>query len=453
MNEWATHCAGLKKTILRKPSMLYLFSTVVSMAAVWSVIAFYATIGMAAETATWKIGDPIVTYWAGPGYDTNVKLTDAAAKQIVDVGMNLVWVGSDEELETARKHGLRVMYVNRSILQPESLEDPARRAQLDALIERVSKNPAMYTYHLVDEPDATRFPALAKLVDYLRQRDPAHFAYIDLLPNYASDDNYQTKGYDAYLETYLHTVHPSFLSYDHYQFRTDSDSSGYLQNLGQMSAKAKSIGVPFMNIVQAASWDRGGVRIPTADQERFLAYTTMAYGAQAICYYVWCWPEHHGGIVNPDGTPSAVYDVIKKTNHEFVAVVKQYQPLKWIGAYLKGYRADALPPGTVQLPNDSPFDVAAVSNEASYQNGAPLQGVLFGLFGMNDKTPSDATCALVVNLDYSAAKKYKVTATQNLSIFNADTRLWTATNQREVMLDLPPGGGTLVGISTAVSVP
>ena len=86
------------------------------------------------------------------------------------------------------------------------------------------------------------FAGLARIVDYLRQRDPAHMAYIDLFPNYASDEAYGTKGYDAYLDTFVRTVKPSFFSYDHYQFRTKSDSSGYLQNLAEVRQRAKAAG-------------------------------------------------------------------------------------------------------------------------------------------------------------------------------------------------------------------
>ena len=218
-----------------------------------------------------------------------------------------------------------------------------------------------------------------------------------------------------------------------------------------MRQKAITAGIPFMNIVQAASWDRGGVRIPTPDQERFLVYTTLAYGAEGISYYVWCWPGHQGGIVTPDGKPTAIYDTLKTINREFVAIAKQYQPLKSLGAYLKGYRAGGLPPGTATLPENSPFDVSGLPNEATYQDGKPLIGVLLGLFGAKDVSPADATLALVVNLDYAVGKKYTVTGLGNLSVFNAATGAWTATNQREAVLDLPPGGGVLVGLTSAVA--
>jgi hypothetical protein len=400
-----------------------------------------------APTASrWRIGTPIVTYWAGPGYDTSSRLTDASAKQMVDVGMNLAWAGSLAELEVARRNGLRAMYVDRSLLLPASLDDPALRQRLDALVDSVRNHPALYAYHLVDEPGASKFAGLARIVEYLRRRDPAHLAYIDLYPNYADDASYGTKGYDAYLDSFIRTVKPSLLSYDHYQFMETSDTGLYLKNLAEVGQKAKSAGVPFMNIVQAAQWK--GTRLPTADQERFLAYTTMAYGAQGISYFVWCWPGSQGGIMRPEGKPTAIYNVLKATNREFVAIAKQYQSLKSIGAYLKGYRSGGLPPGTTQLPDHSPFDIREVSNDATYQDGIPLCGVLFGLYGANDASLADATHALVVNLDYTSAKTYSVAGPENLSVFNAATGVWTAVNDRRATLDLPPGGGKLVQATT-----
>lgn len=419
------------------------------MAAVLVIATSIVTLDRAEAQAAWGIGDPIVTYWAGPGYDSSAPLTDAAAKQMVDLGINLAWAGSIADLEVAQRHGLRAMYVDRSLIAPAFVDDPALRPRLDALVDSVRNNPAMYAYHITDEPGAAEFPRLRRIVDYLRERDPAHVAYIDLFPNYAADAALGTNGYNAYLDAFISTVQPSFFSYDHYQFRTDSDSSGYLQNLGEFREKAKLAGIPFMNIVQAASWDRGGVRIPTGHQERFLAYTTLAYGAQGISYYVWCWPGHQGGIVQTDGKPTAIYDVLKTTNREFVAIARQYQSRKSIGAYLKGYRSTGLPPGTVALPSTSPFDIVSVPNDGIYKDGSPLSGVLFGLFGADDGSPADATLALVVNLDYSAGKKYNVTGPGNLSVFNATTGVWTATNSPQAALDLPPGGGVLIGVTSA----
>ncbi|HTE19928.1 MAG TPA: hypothetical protein VK689_16310, partial [Armatimonadota bacterium] len=45
-----------------------------------------------APRSEWKIGSPIVTYWAGPGFPSGgVALTDASARLLAEGGWNLVW--------------------------------------------------------------------------------------------------------------------------------------------------------------------------------------------------------------------------------------------------------------------------------------------------------------------------------------------------------------------------
>ena len=114
--------------------------------------------------STWKIGTPIVTAWDTP------TLTDAVANQIVEGGWNLV-LCQEAQLDVAKRHGLRAM-LNDALVRPEAFANPAQRAKLDALIDRVKNHPAMYSYFIVDEPAADKFPVLGKLVAYLRQRNP-----------------------------------------------------------------------------------------------------------------------------------------------------------------------------------------------------------------------------------------------------------------------------------------
>ena len=426
--------------------------------AFWTAAVVAAAVGSLTltprqATSAWTIGDPIVTYWAGPGYDGSVPLTDAVAEQMVDVGMNVVWAASEAEVDLAGQHGLRALYQNRAVLLPENLDDPMMRAALDATVDGLRNNPALYGYHVRDEPSAAEFSGLGQLVDYLRERDPDHLARINLFPIGPAPATLGAPNYDTYVNQFVSTVQPALLSYDHYSFTTTGDEGGYLQNLGIISQKAKSAGIPFMNIVQAAGW--GNMRIPTNNEERFLAYTTLAYGAQGICYYTWStWapdPEIQGGIVNSDGTPN--YSTIKSTNQEFVAIAKQYQPLNSIGTYLKGYSSGHLPPGTTLLPGDSPFDITSVSNNRTYNHWDPLKGVLLGLFDEDGATVADATYALLVNLDYTASKTYTVTGSENLSVFDATTGVWTATGHNYATLDLLPGGGKLVGFTSVVPVP
>ena len=64
--------------------------------------------------ASWNLGTPIVTYWAGPA------LTDTAAQQMADGGFNLVWC-TEKELDVAKRHGLRAQ-LHDPLLSPDTAE-------------------------------------------------------------------------------------------------------------------------------------------------------------------------------------------------------------------------------------------------------------------------------------------------------------------------------------------
>jgi len=148
------------------------------LAAGW-MLAATARAANADDTGRWQVGTPIATYWLGP------PMTDATAKQMADGGFNLVWCSPDE-LDAAQRHGLRGM-LQSDLLAPEALDDPAKLQGLNALIDRAKSHPALYAYYVTDEPNASRFAALGRLVAYLRERDPAHLAYINLFPTCSSE--------------------------------------------------------------------------------------------------------------------------------------------------------------------------------------------------------------------------------------------------------------------------
>jgi hypothetical protein len=383
----------------------------------------------------WHVGAPIVTYWAGP------TMTDKTAVQMAEGGWNLVWCG-EKELDVPARHGLRAQLQD-SLLTPTSLEDPARKSQLNALIERVKRNPALYSYFITDEPNATNFPGLGKLVAYLREKDPQHLAYINLFPTYASNDQLGNSGekvaaYQAHLRSYLKTVNPSLISYDHYQFTAKGDSPDYFLNLALIQQAANEFRSPFLNIVQAATWTPS-MRVPTPDEMRFLVYTTLAYGAQGISYYVYCCQGHTGGIANPDGSPTPLYDALKVLNGDFVAIARELQPLKSLGVY----HAGMIPPGGEPIPDKAAFVFDPPLAQEQYKPPQPLQGALIGVFGKASKRPKP-TYALVANLDYKSERALGVRATRELEIFDASTHEWHRCKQRWVEIQLSPGTGKLI---------
>ncbi len=389
----------------------------------------------------WKVGTPIVTYWCSPG------ITAPVAKQMAEGGFNVVCCASEQELNVCQQHGLRAQF-HSGLFAPATLDSPAEKKKLDELIEKVRNHPALYSYFVRDEPCATDFAGLGRIVAYLREKDPKHLAYINLFPTYASNEQLGTKGdvepaYREHLRQYLDMVKPALLSYDNYRFAVAGDLEQYFLNLAIVRQAALQSGLPFLNIVQSSSWDPS-MRVPNGDEMRYLVYTTLAYGAQGISYFVYYHPEIKGGIALADGTPTPIYHALKTLNPEFVAIAAQLQPLRSLAVY----HAGMLPQGTVALPADAPFRVDPPVAAIPYENLKPVQGVLLGYFGSADQA-AKPTHAVVVNLDYKAPRTVALVGPGNLEVFDATAKTWSPAGAARTQLQLPPGGGKLVRIEAA----
>ncbi|OHE76058.1 MAG: hypothetical protein A2107_05930 [Verrucomicrobia bacterium GWF2_62_7] len=390
-----------------------------------------------ARGETWRMGKPIVTYWAGP------PMTDATAKQMAEGGWNLVWC-KENELDVARSHGLRAL-LHDGLTSPHNFDKTETKPKLAALIHRVQRHPALYAYFLDDEPNASLFPTLGRLVACLRERDPAHLAYINLFPTYASNKQLGNDGdtvtaYKQHLRQFIETVKPGFISYDHYHFSVKGDNDQYFLNLAMIRQAALDAGLPFLNIVQASSWTPS-MRVPNGDELRWLVYTSLAYGAQGISYFVYCHPKIEGAMAKADGTPTPLYHAAKPLNREFVAIASQLQPLRSLGAY----HAGMLPNGAVPLPPDAAFRLDPAPPAVECKPLQPVQGVLMGCFGKPAKKPK-ATHVVVVNLDYKQGARTKLTGTGVFSAFDATTGKWSRAGRDHVEIELPRGGGKLLRI-------
>jgi hypothetical protein len=410
------------------------------------IMSFLLAVGAAAVVAkvspasSWTVGTPIVTYWAGPA------LSDAAARQMAEGNFNLVWCG-EQELDVAQRHGLRAQLAD-GLLTPASLEDPAQLEKLDALVDRVRRHPALYDYFITDEPNATNFPALGRLVSHLRERDPAHLAYINLFPTYATQDQLGTRGdtvtaYRDHVRQYVEVVKPGLISYDHYQFSVKGDKPDYFLNLAMIRRSAQEAGLPFLNIVQACTW-AASMRVPEVDEMRYLVYTTLAYGAQGISYYVYSCVGHTGGIAHADGSPTALYEALKTLNHDFVSIARELQPLRSLGVY----HASMLPPGAEAIPKKNAFELDPSPPWQTYRTNEPVKGVLLGCFGAvaKGRKPSPATHAIIVNLDYQDEAVVRLRGPARLDIFDPATGHWARGPGKRVELHLARGSGQLVRV-------
>jgi len=193
--------------------------------------------------------------------------------------------------------------------------------------------------------------------------------------------------------------------------------------------------------VQACTWAPDAMRVPNANELRYLVYSTLAYGAQGISYYVYACANHHGSLVSLDGTPGPLYHALKSYNREFAAIAKELQPAgAWAGQPLRSlgvHHTSMREPGCEPLPADASFRL-----DSSKSPSGP-RGFLLGSFGATEKP----THAVVVNLDYTAEVSASLIGPGELELFDAATTQWASTKKASIELILPPGGGKLVRIA------
>lgn len=411
-------------------------------------VGLAATPGQAASRKSWTIGEPIVTYWAGPG--GFLPVNDQTASQLRAGGWNLAWAETPEDIEVYHRHGLRVMLVIRT----PNVDDPAQAGRLQALVEKVRDHPAMYAYYLVDEPGAGAFPMLGKLVAFLRRHDPAHLAFINLFPTYANEAQLSVTNdaaararvgyptdfagintsdatalrYREHLRQFIQIVKPDLISYDHYHFLKDRDGVQYFLNLALIRGAALKAGKPFMNIIQTCDSPAEGWRGPNENELRWLTWTSLAYGAQGIAHFRYdtgLWQDPKEAT-----QPLPLYWSLAQINREFVAAAAALQGLKSLGAYHFG----AVPQGALGPPKSVAF--------------APVpakQGVLLGYFGRSAGRP---THVVAVNLDYRKPARIVLSGPGAMEMFHAATGVWSARSASgRVTLELPPGGGAVVRLA------
>jgi hypothetical protein len=274
----------------------------------------------------------VIGFWCGlpPSELTEARVAEIAAAGFTVMSNACDWAsyGADynrQMLALAEAAGLEVTVTDTRAF--DAAAETNVEANLDGLVADYSRAPALLAYHVVDEPNAAAFPALATVVSGLATRDPGHPAVINLFPDYASAAQLGTTTYDEYVAAFLATVRPAFFTYDHYNFLSDgSDGPTFFLNLAVVRAHALATGTPFGQYIQSISYN--GHRPASGPEKRWAALHTLAYGGTAVMYFTY-WspvgsPENFGdGIIAASGAPTAQYGEVTAIN-QVVAAMGRY---------------------------------------------------------------------------------------------------------------------------------
>lgn len=252
-------------------------------------------------------GFPIVA-WTG----ITASDSDTWLKEMKGCGINvyLGWYDTIEEVMTVLDNSEAAG--TKAILNCDELF-----SNTGNVVARMKDHPALFAYHIADEPSVSDFPMLKEAVNKILSFDDSHPCYINLYPNWAWG------GIDDYLQkvnAFLTTVPQRFVSFDHYPIREiDGESSvrpEWYKNLEDIRrvARAKKLPIWAFALSLAHYLEDVTYPVPTLEELRVQQFSNLVYGAQGFQYFTF-----HGIYKN---SPTQVYDRVKNVNASLQALSK-----------------------------------------------------------------------------------------------------------------------------------
>jgi len=242
------------------------------------------------------------------------------------------------------------------------LSNQAASNELIKLVNQLKNKPWFDSYHIIDEPTYSQFGHLSAISKIIRQIDPNRPHYVNLHPSYAtykqifgygSNEGFiSTCDYRRYVEAAIDTFNLELISYNNYIFhRSPADSvlyPEYFRNIGIIRDIALKRAIPFINIVQSSKLPGNGWVLPTMAQLKWQAYTTLAYGAKGICWFLyWGDESFQGAYIN--GRRQPIADQLKLLNHEIRLLGNEMKALTSTNIF---YAGSQMLPETHPVPDD-----------------------------------------------------------------------------------------------------
>ncbi|MGN0190764.1 MAG: hypothetical protein ACI39U_03840 [Candidatus Cryptobacteroides sp.] len=279
---------------------------------------------------------------------TGIDAGDTATKfgPMRDCGINvyLGWYDTQAEVMTALDNA-EVAGVKLIIKSDELFTNTA------AVVKSMKNHPALFGYHIEDEPEVDEIPTLASIVKSIQAVDDKHFCYINLYPNWAWGN---IDGYMSKVTSFVSQTPVRFLSFDHYPIiEIDGVSSirpEWYKNLEDIRKVARARNMPFWAFALALTHNLGNIvyPIPTLAELRLQMFSNLVYGAQGFQYFTY-W-----GIYRNSQTQ--VYDIAKTVNYELQKLSKYF-----LGADVTGvwHTGENIPYGTKEL-SSMPTGISAI---------------------------------------------------------------------------------------------
>lgn len=324
-----------------------------------------------------NINEIAIGLWVTPPANNQ---TSDEYKRIKDCGINFVngfyhYENSNSRilnvLDHCQTHGLKY-FANRATVTDDIKKyaqnpDAALLTKFTNGIKPYANHPAFVGELLMDEPGKPLFNAVEAFASALKKTYPDKLWHVNLLPSYATG-GIQTSSYADYINSWMQTMSPHYLSYDSYPLLTDGTiAKDYYSNLDFIRAKSRFKEIPFWTFIQTLSISgTPGVpdkREPSEADIRWQVWSNLAFGAKGIQYFCYWSPgsgsENFGeALIGLNGEKTVRYDYVKKLNSDINAIGKIL-----LNCHAEGVIQTAVKPYNMYEPLSEFGEVVAVSGD------------------------------------------------------------------------------------------
>ncbi len=244
-------------------------------------------------------------------------------QKLAEAGLDMVTLEMDQSevqvhFDHAAEAGVKIMGVLAPFTDHRNIADVDFES-VERLVLRFKDHPALFGWHICDEPNLNRIPDLKRIKEYIEAMDPEHPVYINLNP-LGSIRALGTDFYRDYVDTYTRDCNLTLLSYDCYPAMADHVVNWWYMCNEAVLATTRKYGIPFWAFAATCWIDREGPNNihakPTLENVRLTVNTHLAYGAQAMQYFT---IRDFGGtswspMMGTEWTDA--YDLLKEANLE-----------------------------------------------------------------------------------------------------------------------------------------
>lgn len=389
-------------------------------------------------------------------------ISDEYMELIADCGVNLIHQGNinytyspenvDKVLKLGEKYGVGIFVFDSMVCQGTG-ENAASLKELDARINNYQDYPAFCGVYVVDEPGTSYFQAEVSVQRNLPDYVPV-FNNLKELDIVGAGNlcpvwyDYEHEAYNQYVEEYITTCNPPYVSFDYYVWDSARDQTGYFYNIDVIRHYCNKYNVPFWSYIQAGSqWNDGGSKFdtdtyyPSEGQLHWSINTALATGAKGIEYfpviqpYYFAWAEskefdvQRNGLIGTWGNKTQWWYYAKNANAQVAAVDEVLMNAVNKGVLVSGKKATAHTEGR-----------EFVIEGTSFRELESIEGsALVGCFNYQGKT-----ALYVVNYETEYAQKVTLNLYDSYNMKIVQNTETSRVNTNQLVLDMKPGTGVLV---------